>query len=536
MLSKSTLSIDIFPTWARLNDVEFTNAKLQETNGKGIGLVATNNLTASVETQGLEGAEDKPEREGQVCNSDGEKGERARVETHGHANNHLRKILQVPHDLILSAASIEEYSKVDQNFRQLLDSAGHQAVWERALTTANCSSSKSTRADIMMYLLAHLVLSSRDTSSPRDLAPTPWTEYLKFLPRDILVPTMWSELERALLQGTSLEVALDAKLSALNKEFDELIERSSALPFWNSFFWEREAVTIDDWVLVDAWYRSRCLELPRSGHAMVPVLDMANHSHSQTAYYDEDDEDNVVLLPRPGMEISIGDEVTISYGEKSPAEMIFSYGFIDRESTVEGLTLPLESLADDPLGKAKLHIFRGSPTLKLSRSDGEISWQCPFVYLMCLNEEDGLEFRVLQGTNGERELRLFWQEEDATARANDFGDLIKNHPLCQIFRLRAVSVLHEVVTNHLMQLSSEISHDELEPLRRAGQVRDGRLQLAQKLREIEASVLESAAIALDEQRTHLFADDHVVAYLGSMEVSQDRQAFQSATNEEEDFS
>lgn len=126
MVSKSTLPIDIFPTWARLNDVEFTNAKLQETDGKGIGLVATNNLTAGVETWGLEGAEDKPETDDQVCNSDGEKGERARVETHGHVNNHLKKILQVPHDLILSTASIEEYSKVDQNFRQLLDSAGHQ--------------------------------------------------------------------------------------------------------------------------------------------------------------------------------------------------------------------------------------------------------------------------------------------------------------------------------------------------------------------------------------------------------------------------
>ncbi|KAF5689799.1 SET domain-containing protein [Fusarium denticulatum] len=506
MVSKSTLPIDIFPTWARLNDVEFTNAKLQETDGKGIGLVATNNLTASVETRGVEGEEDKPEPEGQVCNSDGEKDERARVETHGHANNHLRKILQVPHDLILSTASIEEYSKVDQNFRQLLDSAGHQfaLVSKRAPTTADCSSSKSTRADIMLYLLAHLVLSSRDTSSPRDLVPTPWTEYLKFLPRDIPVPTMWSELERALLQGTSLEAALDAKLSTLNKEFDELIERSSTLPFWNSFFWEREAVTIDDWVLVDAWYRSRCLELPRSGYAMVPVLDMANHSHSQTAYYDEDDEDNIVLLSRPGLEISIGDEVNISYGEKSPAEMIFSYGFVDHESTVEELTLPLELLADDPLGKAKLHIFRGLPTIKLSRSKGKISWQCPFVYLMCLNEEDGLEFRVLQGTNGDRELRLFWQGEDATTRADDFGDLIKDHPLCQIFRLRAVSVLYEVVTDHLMQLSSEISHDELEPLHRAGQIRDGRLQLAQKLRETEASVLESAAVALDEQaKQHL---------------------------------
>jgi hypothetical protein len=126
MFSKSTLSIDIFPTWARLNDVEFTNAKLQEMDGKGIGLVATNNLTTSMETRGVEGVEDRPERKDQVCSADGEKDERARVETQGHANNNPTKLLQIPHDLILSAASVEEYSKVDQNFRQLLDSAGHQ--------------------------------------------------------------------------------------------------------------------------------------------------------------------------------------------------------------------------------------------------------------------------------------------------------------------------------------------------------------------------------------------------------------------------
>ncbi|KAF9770399.1 hypothetical protein IL306_012084 [Fusarium sp. DS 682] len=495
MHSKPTLSVDNFPTWARFNDVECFNAKLQEVDGKGIGLVITSNLTTSLETERDAGVKDAQETVDKVRSADGEKGGRARAETqktHSHVNNST-KLLHIPHGLVLSAASIEEYTKVDQNFRQLLDSAGHQH------TAANCTSPKSTRADILIYLLAHLVLSSRDASSPRGLAPTPWTEYLKFLPRDVPVPTMWSELERVLLQGTSLETALDAKFSALNKEFDEFIEKSSDLPFWNSFFWEEEAMTINDWVLVDAWYRSRCLELPRSGHAMVPGLDMANHSHCPTAYYDEDDEGNIILLSRPGVDISPGDDVNISYGEKSAAEMIFSYGFIDCESTVEGLNLPLEVLSDDPLGKAKLHIFRESPSLKLSRSDGEISWQCPFVYLMCLNEEDGLEFSVLQGTNGERELRLFWQEEDVTARANGFEDLIKDHPLCQIFRLRAVSVLHEVVSNHLMQLSSEISHDELEPLRRAGQVRDDRLQLAVKLREMEASVLESAAVALDEQ-------------------------------------
>ena len=252
---------------------------------------------------------------------------------------------------------------------------------------------------------------------------------------------------------------------------------------------------------------------------MVPGLDMANHSHQPTAYYEEDGKDDIVLHLRPGVEVSGGEEVTISYGEKSPAEMLFSYGFIDRESAVEGLTLPLEALPDDPLGKAKLHILKGSPSLKLSRPGGEISWQSPFAYLMCLNEEDGLEFRVLQGKDGERELKLFWQEEDVTARADDFENLIKDHPLCQVFRLRVVSVLHEVVSDHLMQLSSEISHDQLGPLRRAGLVSDDCLRAAETLREIEANVLESAAAALDEQVCAI-EDDFQAACLNSQTLQQ----------------
>ncbi|KAF4971413.1 hypothetical protein FSARC_1722 [Fusarium sarcochroum] len=469
MSSSSPLSIDALPTWARFNDVEFVNAKLQETDGKGIGLVAASDLRSTTTpateetTKTNEGPSDGEKRQ---PSEDDTEVERARTETSnesaaGQTNHNLTTLLRIPHDLILSSAAIEEYTKVDQNFRQLIESAGHQ-----------------------------------------------------FLPRDVPVPTMWSEVERALLQGTSLEVALEAKLSALNQEFDELTENSSGMAFWNSLFWEKGTATIQDWILVDAWYRSRCLELPRAGHAMVPGLDMANHSHQPTAYYEEDDKDDIVLLLRPGAEVTGGEEVTISYGEKSPAEMLFSYGFIDRESTVDGLTLPLEALPDDPLGKAKVHILKGPPSLKLSRSGGEISWQSPFAYLMCLNEEDGLEFRVLQGKDGGRELKLFWQEEDVTARADDFENLIKDHPLCQIFKLRVVSVLHEVVSDHLMQLSSEISHDQLEPLRRAGLVRDDCLRAAETLREIEASVLGSAAAALDEQ-VRAIKHDFLSVYLNS---------------------
>jgi hypothetical protein len=34
----------------------------------------------------------------------------------------------------------------------------------------------------------------------------PWTEYVKMLPNDVPVPTMWTEEERSMLIGTSLEV------------------------------------------------------------------------------------------------------------------------------------------------------------------------------------------------------------------------------------------------------------------------------------------------------------------------------------------
>ncbi|KAK7419872.1 hypothetical protein QQX98_003059 [Neonectria punicea] len=476
MSSTSSLPIDAFPAWARLNDVQFTNTQLAETEGKGFGLVAEGNLTTSTTTTTAPTTTTTTAATAAATAAGGEGNESI--------GESPKTLLRIPHDLVLSAAAVKEYANVDQNFRQLLDSAGHQ----------------SSRHDILLYLMTHLISPTRGHSGSRGCASSPWTEYIKFLPRQIPVPTMWTEDERALLKSTSLEAALEAKLSTLMREFDELHEKSSGLAFWNSLFWEKETATREDWILADAWYRSRCLELPRAGDAMVPGLDMVNHSHRPTAYYEEDDQDDVVLMLRPGVEVTSGEEVAITYGEaKSAAEMLFSYGFIDPGSAAHELVLPLDAMPDDPLGRAKLHIFNGGPTLKLFRTDGKLEWSSPFAYLMCLNEEDGLNFRVLQDSDGEKQLRLFWQEEDVTGREHDFEALIEGHPLQQVFKLRVVAVLHELVSEQLMHLGSGFPHDQLEPLRRAGQVREECIRAATVLRQIEASVLERAAETLEEQ-------------------------------------
>ncbi|OHW94427.1 SET domain-containing protein, partial [Colletotrichum incanum] len=448
-MAASQLPLETLSTWAMFNDVDLVDVEAHEIPGCGLGLVSNKDLSREEETFDIP------------------------------------TLLRIPHELVLSAEAVENYAKVDKNFRQLLDVAGH----------------KSTRHDICLFLLTQKVLSDRPKTSLHGGVSTPWTEYVKYLPPQVPVTTLWTEQEREMLNGTSLESATAAKIVALTDEFDELREMSSSLPFWNELFWESDKVSLIDWARVDAWFRSRCLELPKSGEAMVPVLDLANHSSEANAYYEENSKDEVVLLLRPGCGVSSGEEMTISYGDaKSGAEMLFSYGFIDPASAADRITLPLTPLEDDPLGKAKLHIFEGPPTVQFVRTDGSISWESPFAYFMCLNEEDGLSFRVLQDTGGSRELKLFWQEYDVTTTTRAFNQHINGHPLAQIFRLRVVTVLQDLVAGQLERLATGMSLEDLdESLNEGGLVCGTCINAAATLRERETSLLEATMKALEDQ-------------------------------------
>ncbi|KAH6604652.1 hypothetical protein Trco_006359 [Trichoderma cornu-damae] len=481
-MPSSQLPIEAFPAWALLNNADFVSADIRDIEGKGFGLVAQHDIPG--------------------VGSDG---------------SGATAILRIPRDLVLSAEAVEEYAKVDQNFKQLLEVAGRQ----------------STRGDILLYLLTHLALPKRSCAGAR-CASTPWTEYLKFLPRSIPVPTMWTADERELLKGTSLEAAVSAKLSALSNEYDELCKQASDLPFWNALFWEPG--TLEDWILADALYRSRCLELPRAGHAMVPGLDMANHSLAHSAYYDEGPDGDVVLLPSPGSSVSAGGEITISYGEaKSAAEMLFSYGFIDHESSVKELTLHLDALPDDPLGRAKIRVYRGPRTVRLSLTGQAFQWYSPFLYLLVLNEEDGLAFRVVQDTSGGRQLKLLWQGEDVTQRTDELETLVRDHHLYQVFKLRAVAVLGERAAMQLDRISSGPSYGATEQSQAANQPRAECRLAAERLRDLETQVLQGVAEALENEKARLLLDARVVTYLGSREDAQNEQAPGPASNED-DFS
>lgn len=130
------------------------------------------------------------------------------------------------------------------------------------------------------------------------------------------MPTFYTAEEQELLRGTSLAEPLVAKLAFLEREFEQLRQATGGIAWCQRSWWHERtgALTIDDWKYVDAAYRSRLLDLPGSGLAMVPCIDMANHVSSDgvKALYDTDSEGNAVLQLRWGKTIQPGEEITIS--------------------------------------------------------------------------------------------------------------------------------------------------------------------------------------------------------------------------------
>lgn len=170
----------------------------------------------------------------------------------------------------------------------------------------------------MIFLLVQITYSSPDfANEPHRIGlSNPWTEYIKFMPSSIPLPTFYTDEEVELLRGTSLQTALAAKISALEDEL-ALLQQSTGNVSWCRKYWwdeERGYITLNDWKYVDAVFRSRTVNLPGHGTSMVPCIDMANHVSEDTvkAFYEKDEEGNAVLQLRPKRGLSTGEEVTIS--------------------------------------------------------------------------------------------------------------------------------------------------------------------------------------------------------------------------------
>lgn len=335
---------------------------------------------------------------------------------------------------------------------------------------------------------------------------SPFTEYIKYLPTEML-PTFWTDEERQLLTGTTLSSAVAAKLNSLYREFDQLRAASAKFSWCAEAWWDEVdgVLGFNDWLQVDAMYRSRALEFPGVGDCMVPCIDMANHSSGEdtAAIYEIDQDGNALLILRDGKNLEEDEEITITYGDKKGAcEMLFSYGFIeDGVESARELFLDLTMPEDDPLRRAKAAIAGCAPGFKIYETDNGLDWESEFIWPICVNEEDGLQFQIQQTIEGDQELKANWKGREMDNFRN-FRQTLEQDTLWDVFQLRAVSILQDRIASQLTTLygsDDEISaaeHGEGLP------IRERPWQLAIRLRALEGELLEKAYGFFEDKVRH----------------------------------
>lgn len=342
-----------------------------------------------------------------------------------------------------------------------------------------------------------------------------FTEYYRALPKQIPLPTFMAAEERRCLIGTSLYGALQSKMSSLEKEFEHLRKRTESVEWCQKAWWNEESgrLSFRDWLLVDAMYRSRALELPRDGgDAMVPVLDMANHAADDryNARFDIGEDGKVLLLVREGKQIRENEEVTITYGCGGATEMIFSYGFLEENvQSAREMFLSLSAPEDDPLRLAKLHFANEAPGVRIfTNAKGEVCWESSFVWWACVNEEDGLDFKVLQTTDGGRELQALWKGTEL--EPDNLRSILMEDFQKDLFRLRATVMVQERVAKQGELLSASEAEFELS-LHHARE--EFVHENIRRLRELELDLLTESYDELEKEKRELLHSRTVAEYL-----------------------
>lgn len=381
----------------------------------------------------------------------------------------------------------------------------------------------------MIFLLTQATITHPSLKESRIGTHTPFISYIKFLPSELL-PTLWSSSERYLLNATTTLPATEAKIRSLRREFEEFHERTRVVGWCKDIWWNSTsdiALEFEDWMEVDAMYRSRALEYPGIGDAMVPCIDMANHASNSntTALYESDADGNAVLLLREGVSVQKGGEVTITYGDcKGACEILFSYGFVDADMVREGcareLFLELDMMSDDPLALAKKRVSTAAPGVKLTSTRYEeggekMEWFSEFVWLVIVNEEDGLGFEVLQTTDGGRELQVSWKGEPLSD-ISTLPLLLQKEELWPVYQLRAATIIQQRVEEQLNGM--EAFGEELLNIQFGDgtDIRGGPREMALQLHMLERELCGKASQTLASEIETLAGMEVVKRYIDEM--------------------
>jgi hypothetical protein len=155
--------------------------------------------------------------------------------------------------------------------------------------------------------------------------------------------------------------------------------------------------------------------------------------------------------------------------------------------------LELEIPDDDPLRPAKLVVNDAAPGFRIyDKGSGGVGWESDYIWLVSVNEEDGLDFKLRQTVDGETEIQALWKEHELDSTAK-LRDLLRQDAQWDVYQLRAVVLVQNRIEAQLdtLQESGETPRD--------ASVIEGPWKLAERLRSLESDMLLRARVELQDQ-------------------------------------
>lgn len=200
-----------------------------------------------------------------------------------------------------------------------------------------------------------------------------WKAYLDILPETNEVnPTFtWNEEDLKFLEGSPVVAATISLQMKLEREYDDLLTNNLMQKYPDRF--PKEAFSLENWKWAFCMLFSRAIRLRslQQGErlALVPYADLINHSPFSQAYIDAREsgdwlfktgDEEVILFADRGYRRM--EQVYISYGPKSNADLLLLYGFaVERNpfnSVDVTVSISRKSLNEDPLLEEKIEFLK----------------------------------------------------------------------------------------------------------------------------------------------------------------------------------
>ena len=153
--------------------------------------------------------------------------------------------------------------------------------------------------------------------------------------------------------------------------------------------------------------------------------------------------------------------------------------------------LDLDIPDDDPLRPAKIFVSTAAPGFRIFDKESHIEWESDFIWLVVINEEDGLDFKVRQTIDGKREIQAFWKDKELDTMK--LREHLHEDPAWDIYQLRATVLLQQRVEMQIDTLQ------QTQNVKREASIRDVPWRLAARLRRLELDMLEHTLSTLEHQ-------------------------------------